>query len=180
MTGATAAVLTEPMLPCGIVDVRDVSFAFALVGYTNAGKSSLMRALTGSEVLVEDELFATLDNSARLTARGEAARTLRELRHYWPDHEVARPARRNRAAAKNHRGFVIWRRCMLSGRQSGGPAMLDQASKIDSPLKIHCTVSRGAKRRDDQSSAQRHTMGAVTVGADHSNVPRNMIDATLK
>ena len=33
----------------------------ALVGYTNAGKSSLMRALTGSEVYVADKLFATLD-----------------------------------------------------------------------------------------------------------------------
>src|SRR5438067_5323674 len=33
----------------------------ALVGYTNAGKSTLMRALTGSEVLVADKLFATLD-----------------------------------------------------------------------------------------------------------------------
>jgi GTP-binding protein HflX len=37
----------------------------ALVGYTNAGKSSLMRALTGSEVLVEDKLFATLDTMVR-------------------------------------------------------------------------------------------------------------------
>jgi GTPase len=37
----------------------------ALVGYTNAGKSSLMRALTGSEVLVADELFATLDTTVR-------------------------------------------------------------------------------------------------------------------
>ena len=36
-----------------------------LVGYTNAGKSSLMRALTGSEVLVEDKLFATLDTTVR-------------------------------------------------------------------------------------------------------------------
>ena len=38
----------------------------ALVGYTNAGKSSLMRALTGSEVLVEDKLFATLDTTVRI------------------------------------------------------------------------------------------------------------------
>jgi len=38
----------------------------ALVGYTNAGKSSLMRALTGSEVLVEDKLFATLDTTVRV------------------------------------------------------------------------------------------------------------------
>jgi GTP-binding protein HflX len=37
----------------------------ALVGYTNAGKSSLMRALTGSEVYVEDKLFATLDTTVR-------------------------------------------------------------------------------------------------------------------
>jgi GTP-binding protein HflX len=37
----------------------------ALVGYTNAGKSSLMRALTGSQVLVEDKLFATLDTTVR-------------------------------------------------------------------------------------------------------------------
>lgn len=37
----------------------------ALVGYTNAGKSSTMRALTGSEVLVEDKLFATLDTTVR-------------------------------------------------------------------------------------------------------------------
>jgi GTPase len=37
----------------------------ALVGYTNAGKSSLMRALTGSNVLVEDKLFATLDTTVR-------------------------------------------------------------------------------------------------------------------
>ncbi|MBL8786154.1 MAG: GTPase HflX [Deltaproteobacteria bacterium] len=37
----------------------------ALVGYTNAGKSSLMRALTGSEVLVEDKLFATLGTTVR-------------------------------------------------------------------------------------------------------------------
>ena len=37
----------------------------ALVGYTNAGKSSLMRALTGSDVLVADQLFATLDTTVR-------------------------------------------------------------------------------------------------------------------
>jgi GTP-binding protein HflX len=37
----------------------------ALVGYTNAGKSSLMRALTDSEVLVADQLFATLDTTVR-------------------------------------------------------------------------------------------------------------------
>jgi GTP-binding protein HflX len=38
----------------------------ALVGYTNAGKSTLMRALTGSETLVADKLFATLDTTVRV------------------------------------------------------------------------------------------------------------------
>lgn len=37
----------------------------AVVGYTNAGKSSLLNALTGADVLVEDKLFATLDTSTR-------------------------------------------------------------------------------------------------------------------
>jgi len=37
----------------------------ALVGYTNAGKSTLMRALTGSEVLIANKLFATLDTTVR-------------------------------------------------------------------------------------------------------------------
>ena len=37
----------------------------ALVGYTNAGKSSLLNRITGAEVLVEDKLFATLDATVR-------------------------------------------------------------------------------------------------------------------
>ncbi len=44
---------------------RQKELTVALVGYTNAGKSSLMRALTGSEVLVADKLFATLDTTVR-------------------------------------------------------------------------------------------------------------------
>lgn len=39
--------------------------SFAIVGYTNVGKSTLMRALTEAEILVEDKLFATLDTTAR-------------------------------------------------------------------------------------------------------------------
>lgn len=45
---------------------RQQEITVALVGYTNAGKSSLMRALTGSQVLVENKLFATLDTTVRL------------------------------------------------------------------------------------------------------------------
>lgn len=38
---------------------------FGLVGYTNAGKSTLMKMLTGSKVYIQDELFATLDTTVR-------------------------------------------------------------------------------------------------------------------
>lgn len=44
---------------------REQEITVALVGYTNAGKSSLMRALTGSDVLIADKLFATLDTTVR-------------------------------------------------------------------------------------------------------------------
>jgi GTP-binding protein HflX len=44
---------------------RQDTLRVALVGYTNAGKSSWMRALTTSTVVVEDKLFATLDTTVR-------------------------------------------------------------------------------------------------------------------
>jgi len=52
---------------------RDMPSA-ALVGYTNAGKSSLLRALSGADVFVEDRLFATLDTLAREVDVGEGYR----------------------------------------------------------------------------------------------------------
>ena len=44
---------------------RENAFRIALVGYTNAGKSTLMNALTDADVLVQDQLFATLDTTTR-------------------------------------------------------------------------------------------------------------------
>lgn len=49
---------------------REGSFRAALVGYTNAGKSSLLRALSGSDLFVEDRLFATLDSATRTVHLG--------------------------------------------------------------------------------------------------------------
>ncbi|MEN0071449.1 MAG: GTPase HflX, partial [Propionicimonas sp.] len=43
----------------------------AIVGYTNAGKSSLLNRLTGAGVLVEDALFATLDPTTRRSETGD-------------------------------------------------------------------------------------------------------------
>ena len=40
----------------------------AIVGYTNAGKSTLLNALSGADVLVQDKLFATLDPTTRRVA----------------------------------------------------------------------------------------------------------------
>lgn len=45
--------------------VESPAFRVALAGYTNAGKSSLLNALTGSTVLSQDKLFATLDPTTR-------------------------------------------------------------------------------------------------------------------
>jgi GTPase len=44
---------------------RGDEFTAALVGYTNAGKSSILRTLSGSDIFVEDRLFATLDPATR-------------------------------------------------------------------------------------------------------------------
>jgi GTP-binding protein HflX len=50
---------------------RGEEFTICLVGYTNAGKSTLMNALTGASVTVEDKLFSTLDTRTRAWDVGE-------------------------------------------------------------------------------------------------------------
>lgn len=47
------------------IDGRGDTFKISLVGYTNAGKSTLMNALTDADVYVQDQLFATLDTRTR-------------------------------------------------------------------------------------------------------------------
>lgn len=55
---------------------RDKLPSVALVGYTNAGKSSLLNALTGSETFVENKLFATLDPLTKKLPLNESAGAL--------------------------------------------------------------------------------------------------------
>jgi GTPase len=56
---------------------RRSEFKASLVGYTNAGKSSILRAMSGAqEIVVEDRLFATLDPLTREVALGENSRAL--------------------------------------------------------------------------------------------------------
>src|SRR5690606_13789934 len=55
---------------------RSGEFRVALVGYTNAGKSSLLRALSGADLFVEDRLFAALDPATRLVELANGAKAL--------------------------------------------------------------------------------------------------------
>jgi GTP-binding protein HflX len=55
---------------------RAREFRASLVGYTNAGKSSILRTLSGSQLFVEDRLFATLDPSTRTVELPSGSRAL--------------------------------------------------------------------------------------------------------
>lgn len=55
---------------------RQGQYRVALVGYTNAGKSSLLRGLSGSDLFVEDRLFATLDSATRTVDLGDGFEAL--------------------------------------------------------------------------------------------------------
>ncbi len=58
------------------VDARKGLFKVCLVGYTNAGKSTLLNALTGADAFVEDRLFATLDTRTRRWTLARGAQVL--------------------------------------------------------------------------------------------------------
>jgi GTPase len=55
---------------------RQSEFKASIVGYTNAGKSSILRSLSGEDVFVEDRLFATLDPLTRDVNLGDHSRVL--------------------------------------------------------------------------------------------------------
>ncbi len=52
------------------------NYLVSLVGYTNAGKSTLMRAMTGQDVLVEDRVFSTLDTKTSVLKLGGGVQAL--------------------------------------------------------------------------------------------------------
>ena len=55
---------------------RRGEYRAALVGYTNAGKSSLLQGLSGADLFVEDRLFATLDSATRMVDLGSGYQAL--------------------------------------------------------------------------------------------------------
>jgi len=74
----------------GVLENRGNDFVISLVGYTNAGKSTLLNRLTGSEEFVEDKLFATLDcrtrrwqiGPNRVVLVGDTVGFIRDLPHH--------------------------------------------------------------------------------------------------
>ena len=58
------------------IDGRRGLFKICIVGYTNAGKSTLLNKLTGADVLVEDRLFATLDTRTKRWSPSKGAEVL--------------------------------------------------------------------------------------------------------
>jgi hypothetical protein len=90
----------------------------AIVGYTNAGKSSIMRALTMSEVLVANRLFATLDTTVRaLHPRRNPGFSFPTLRRDRPIGEPCWAARRvckGKETCREHERKVP--RCTLNPR----------------------------------------------------------------
>ena len=84
---------------------RRREFRAALVGYTNAGKSTLFNALTRANVFVEDRLFATLDATTRQMVSPDARRwrcsptpsaSSASCRTIWSRRSTARWSRRSR------------------------------------------------------------------------------------
>ena len=107
----------------------------ALVGYTNAGKSSLMRALTGDEVYVADQLFATLDTTVRVL-KPETQAAHPRLRHRRLHQEAAaRPGRVVSLHARRgrRRGATFAR----GGRLGSG---------VSRPARGHAHGARGDRR----------------------------------
>jgi GTPase len=104
------------------VAARRGQMTVSLVGYTNAGKSTLLNALTGSDVFVEDALFATLDTRTRrwqLPAWGpvllsDTVGFIREL----PHHLIAS----FKATLEEARQANL----LLHVADAGNPAVLDQ------------------------------------------------------
>ena len=83
----------------------------SLVGYTNAGKSTLFNALTGAEMFTADQLFATLDTTLRRLHLEEGSEVvladtvgfIRELPTIWWRHSVPRCRRQ-----KRRRYYCMW------------------------------------------------------------------------
>lgn len=120
----------------------------ALVGYTNAGKSSLMRALTGSDVLVKDKLFATLDTTVRALA----------------------PETRPRILVSDTVGFI---KKLPHDLVASFKSTLDEA--LEASLLLH-VVDASDPAWESQLAVTRNVLEEIGAGAVPSRVVMNKID----
>jgi GTP-binding protein HflX len=120
----------------------------ALVGYTNAGKSSLMRALTGSDVLVKDKLFATLDTTVRALA----------------------PETRPRILVSDTVGFI---KKLPHDLVASFKSTLDEA--LEASLLLH-VVDASDPAWESQLAVTRSVLQEIGAGAVTSRVVMNKID----
>ena len=130
----------------------------ALVGYTNAGKSTLLNALTGADVLAEDQLFATLDTTNRKwLVRPEAA-------HLAPaEKEVV---------LVDTVGFI---RDLPRDLIEAFRATLEEASDADLLLHVIDDAQDGEERR---VAAVHDVLEAIGCGAIPRLIVRNKCDAS--
>jgi len=108
----------------------------ALVGYTNAGKSTLFNRLTGAEAYVADKLFATLDTTTRRVWLGEGAQI----------------------ALSDTVGFI---RDLPHGLVDAFRATLEETAQAD--LLLHVVDSASA-RRDEQIAAVNTVLAEIGAG----------------
>lgn len=128
---------------------RSGVFRVALVGYTNAGKSTLLNALTGADVLAYDMLFATLDSTTRRL-------DLPEGRQITLTDTV---------------GFI---HKLPHGLVEAFKSTLDEVNEAD--VLLHVTDS-GAEQRDAQMQAVREVLEEIGAHIKPSIVVMNKIDA---
>jgi GTPase len=135
---------------------RDLPSA-ALIGYTNAGKSSLLRALSGGDVFVEDRLFATLDTLTREVDVGGGYRfrltdTVGFIRKL-PHHLIAS----FRATLEEAREADL----LLHVIDAGAPNWEEQIEVVDDELR-----NADGGRRNSKGSAERKRVIYVFNKAD--------------
>lgn len=127
---------------------RSGIFRVALVGYTNAGKSTLLNALTGADVLSADQLFATLDSTTRRFDLPEG----------------------RRVTITDTVGFI---NKLPHGLVEAFKSTLDEVNEAD--LLLHVTDA-GAPQREAQMQAVREVLQEIGAHTRSSVVVFNKID----
>ena len=112
---------------------RNQTFSVSLVGYTNAGKSTLFNTLTKAGVYVANQLFATLDTTSAPRLPGRGSRQRGDVRHGRFRARTAAPAGGGlpRHAGRNHPR----RPAAARGRRRVSPVRMEQIEQVNEVLR---------------------------------------------